>query len=134
MGGWIGIGLVEVEEINRMGHGAAVQLSYARAVREVCLFARPKLLIVDGNVGVSGYPSRQLIEARADSRYFTVAAASMVAKRYRDLLMDDLAQAHPLYEWGKNHGYGTPEHVAALRKHGMSPLHREQASSTALRA
>jgi ribonuclease HII len=132
-GGIVGVGEASVEEINSLGHTAALQLSYKRAVREATLFQRPKLLLVDGDFGVDGYPGPQRIAPKMDANNFLCAAASIIAKVYRDLEMDDLAKQFPTYKWESNRGYGTKEHVEALNKYGLSPLHREKAAHTALR-
>lgn len=132
-GGIVGVGESSVEEINSLGHTAALQLSYKRAVREATLFERPKLLLVDGDFGVDGYAGPQRIAPKMDASNFLCAAASIIAKVYRDLEMDDLAKQFPTYKWDSNRGYGTKEHVQALNKYGLSPLHREKAAHTALR-
>ena len=132
-GGIVGVGESSVEEINSLGHTAALQLSYKRAVREATLFERPKLLLVDGDFGVDGYAGPQRIAPKMDANNFLCAAASIIAKVYRDLEMDDLAKQFPTYKWDSNRGYGTKEHVQALNKYGLSPLHREKAAHTALR-
>ena len=132
-GGIVGVGEATVEEINHLGHMPALQLAYKRAVREATLFARPKLLIVDGDFGVDGYPGPQRIMPKADANNFLCAAASIIAKVYRDLEMDDLSRQYPSYKWESNRGYGTKDHIAALSKFGLSPLHREKAAHTALR-
>jgi ribonuclease HII len=62
---------------------------------------------------------------KAERTCASVAAASVLAKCERDALMASLAGAHPLYAWAENKGYGSAEHVAALRAHGPSPLHRQ---------
>ncbi len=59
-----------------------------------------------------------------DNKFVSIAAASILAKHHRDALMEALAQAHPAYKWDKNKGYLTAEHIAALRAHGLCPLHR----------
>ena len=61
---------------------------------------------------------------RGDSRSLSIAAASIIAKTHRDALMDELDRAHPGYGFSRHKGYGTPEHQAALRRLGVSPIHR----------
>jgi ribonuclease HII len=65
-----------------------------------------------------------IAEPRADARYLCVAAASILAKVARDRMMIEAAGRYPAYGWERNKGYGTPEHLAALRRFGPSPLHR----------
>jgi len=132
-GGIVGVGEASVEEINALGHMAALQLSYKRAVREATALQRPKLLLVDGDFGVDGYPGPQRIAPRMDANNFLCAAASIIAKVCRDKEMDTLAKQFPAYKWESNKGYGTKEHVEALGRHGMTSLHREKAAQTALR-
>ena len=59
-----------------------------------------------------------------DAKIFAIAAASIIAKEHRDRLMREAAQRHPHYGWERNMGYGTKEHLTALRSHGPTPLHR----------
>jgi ribonuclease HII len=69
---------------------------------------------------------------KADAHVPAVSAASLVAKAYRDALMQDLHATYPHFGWDANAGYGTPAHLAALRLHGPSPLHRMVFVATAL--
>ncbi len=62
---------------------------------------------------------------KADRDYVQVAAASILAKVYRDKMMERLALQYPMYKWEKNAGYGTKEHMDAIREHGITPLHRK---------
>ena|SRR3990167_4996928 len=132
-GGEIGIGIAPVSLINQIGHKAALQAAYRQATEAVCTSGYPTLLIVDGDVGVDGYPKPQRIVPKADADYFIVAAASIIAKLYRDDLMLELDLKHPAYGWRTNVGYGTPAHIDALRRMGPCAEHREKAVKTALR-
>jgi len=95
------------------------------AMREAVLLLhpRPDCVVVDA-VALRGLDVPVVAEPRADQRYRCVAAASIVAKVARDRLMTDLARSHPGYGWERNKGYATPQHLAALRRLGASPLHR----------
>ena len=95
------------------------------AMREALLALRPGpgCAIVDA-VRLVGLPYPVVAENHADERYLCVAAASIVAKVERDARMVELASAHPGYGWQRNKGYGTREHLAALREIGPSPCHR----------
>lgn len=89
---------------------------------------QPISIIVDGmlnfdNLGVDDYQIKT--EIKADSKYQTVMAASIIAKNYRDDLMKKLHLLHPQYNWIKNVGYGSARHIAAIVEHGLSPLHRK---------
>lgn len=132
-GGEIGVGVVESSELNAKGHSWAVKESFRRATRQMVVGGYPKVLLVDGEYGVDGYGQCQQCEPKADDRYFLVAAASILAKQYRDDQMDVLHQKYPEYGWKKNRGYGTPEHIQALRTHGTCPEHRDAACGTVLR-
>ena len=70
----------------------------------------------------SGLPPKAIIGG--DNKVISIAAASIIAKVYRDELMCRLHKAHPLYNFAKHKGYGTAEHCEAIVKHGLSPLHR----------
>jgi ribonuclease HII len=131
----VGVGEASVEEINTRGHSWSLMESYRRALREaVPGTERPKLLIVDGNSGVDGYAGPQKIEPKADAHYFPVAVASVLAKQLRDGIMDALAAKYPVYGWERGRGYGTREHVEAIRAHGTCPEHRNKAVESALRS
>jgi ribonuclease HII len=83
---------------------------------------------VDGNLTPHGRRQEWRWKARAvvggDAIEPCISAASIIAKEHRDRLMRDLALAHPHYGWERNAGYGTAEHLAALRSHGATPHHR----------
>ncbi|MET0250948.1 MAG: ribonuclease HII, partial [Novosphingobium sp.] len=87
-------------------------------------------VLVDGNLTPHGrrpewrWPARPIV--RGDALVPCISAASIVAKEHRDRLMREHARAHPQYGWERNAGYGTPEHLAALRRHGPTPLHRRR--------
>jgi len=88
---------------------------------------KPILIIVDGNLKFDSecldvYTIRT--EVKADAKFPTVMAASIIAKNYRDGLMHSLDKIHPEYGWIKNVGYGSAAHIASIRKHGLSSLHR----------
>jgi ribonuclease HII len=84
----------------------------------------PELLLVDGNrfKKYKNIPHECIIEG--DGKYLSIAAASILAKTYRDELMKNLAKQYPHYGWERNMGYGTEIHRDAIEKYGYSPLHR----------
>jgi ribonuclease HII len=117
----VGVGIATVEEIDRYNIFWATMLAMTRAVEAVGI--EPGTVLVDGNRCPDWrYPSKAIVGGDAKSR--SIAAASIVAKVTRDRMMAEYAEAHPHYGWVTNKGYGTPEHVAALDVHGLTPLHR----------
>ena len=125
-----GIGVVDVETIDRLNIFQATMLAMAQAVDRLCqaLGNDPREVLVDGNLTPAGRRSEWRWPARAivggDALEPCISAASIIAKTYRDRLMREAAQAHPHYGWERNKGYGTKDHIEALRRHGPSPLHR----------
>ena len=118
----VAIGAASVEEIDAINILQASHLAMIRAVAG--LSAPPDHLLIDGN----RLPRDLTIPAEAivkgDARSVSIAAASVVAKVWRDRIMVDLAQQHPGYGWERNAGYPTKDHLAALRNLGPTPHHR----------
>lgn len=125
-----GIGLVDVAEIDRINIFQATMQAMTLAVERLvqALGVDPALVLVDGNLTPVGrrlewrWPARAIVGG--DGKEACIGAASILAKEYRDRLMLQAAQDHPQYGWQRNKGYGTPDHLAALREHGPCPLHR----------
>lgn len=88
------------------------------------LSPQPEFLIVDGNrfKPLENIPHETII--KGDAKYLSIAAASILAKTYRDEYMDRIHEEYPMYNWKKNKGYPTKEHRAAIEKYGPSPYHR----------
>lgn len=126
-----GLGVIEPQEIDRLNILVATMHAMTRAVAELVrrLGREPDAILIDGNMIPAGRcPEWRWPQARAivggDALEPAISAASIVAKEWRDRLMCEAAQAHPHYGWEKNKGYGTAEHMEALRSHGPTPLHR----------
>ncbi len=125
-----GIGVVSVEEIDRLNIFGATMLAMARATHLLCeaLGAEICQALIDGNLTPHGrlpewrWPARAIVGG--DGKEQAIGAASIIAKQYRDRLMVAAAQEHPHYGWESNKGYGSKQHLEALRIHGPSPLHR----------
>lgn len=120
----VAVGLASPAEIDALGIGRANELAMRRALeglREASL--EPDLLVIDA-VHLPGAGVEQRSYVRGDQRVAAIAAASIVAKVARDRFMDLLHRLFPYYGFDEHHGYGTAAHLAALRRHGPSPVHR----------
>jgi ribonuclease HII len=118
----LGIGIVDVAELDRIGLTAANDLAMARAIS--ALPVRADYALVDGKRMPKGLPVACEAIIKGDAKSLSIAAASIVAKVTRDHLMADLARAHPHYGWETNAGYGTRAHQQGLAAHGITPHHR----------
>lgn len=117
----VGVGIASVEEVDTLNIYWARMLAMTRAVD--ALGMNPEMVLVDGNRCPRWErPSVAIVAGDAKSR--SIAAASIVAKVTRDRIMADHARAWPGYGWETNKGYPTPEHCAALKALGATPLHR----------
>ncbi len=117
------VGVVTPEEIDRINILNASFLAMHRALD--ALSVRPEAVIVDGN---RFKPYRDLPYAtivKGDGKYQAIAAASILAKTFRDDYMDRLAEEYPNYGWHSNKGYPTREHREGIRLHGITPYHRK---------
>lgn len=119
----IGIGQASAAEIDEFNILQATFMAMQRAVDALPL--KPEKALLDGNRAPRSfsYPVRTVI--KGDGRSYSIAAASIAAKVYRDRLMAELAQRYPGYGFEKNAGYGTAAHIAGLQKYGLIPEHRK---------
>ncbi len=117
----VGIGAASVREIERVNILRATTLAMERALR--ALSTVPDHVVVDG-LPVRGLSRGHEAVVGGDGRVHSIACASIVAKVTRDRLMRRLASRYPAYGWATNVGYGTPQHLQALREFGPSPHHR----------
>lgn len=125
-----GIGVVDVEAIDRLNIFQATMWAMTTAVARLVavLGGDPDAVLVDGNLTPQGrhpewrWPARAIVGGDGSER--CISAASILAKEHRDRLMRAYHHDHPHYGWARNMGYGTPEHLAALRQYGPTPLHR----------
>lgn len=117
------VGIVTAEEIDRINILNASILAMHRALDQ--LKVRPEAIIVDGNrfKPYGGLPSTTIV--KGDGKYLSIAAASILAKTYRDDYMDQLAEDYPAYDWKSNKGYPTRKHREAIRLYGITPFHRK---------
>lgn len=119
---------VTAEEIDRINILNASILGMQRALDK--LHVRPQHIIVDGNKWKPYIPEGEVLEISArtvvkgDGKYLSIAAASVLAKTYRDEYMLRLHDEYPQYHWNTNMGYPTKAHYEAIRKYGITPYHR----------
>ena len=114
---------VSVEEIDSVNILNASIYGMQRAVRK--LIAKPEFLLIDGNRFKPFDEYRYECIVKGDAKYASIAAASVLAKTYRDEHMRRLAEEFPQYGWERNMGYPTKEHVEAIIRFGYSPYHRK---------
>lgn len=118
-----GIGVIDHQEIDRINILKASFKAMHQAI--AALGTTPSLLLIDGN-RFSAYPSiPHQCFVKGDGRFASIAAASILAKTYRDQLMQELHQEFPQYGWDQNKGYGTAAHRKAIETHGLCTYHRK---------
>ena len=117
------VGVVTPEEIDKINILNASFLAMHRALDQ--LKVRPEAIIVDGNrfKPYQELPFTTIV--KGDGKYLSIAAASILAKTYRDDYMLSLAEKYPQYDWQSNMGYPTKKHREAIRQYGITPFHRK---------
>ncbi len=124
------VGVIEPAQIDEINILAATMEAMCQAVARLCegLGADPQETLIDGNMTPHGrakdwrWPARAIVGG--DGTQPCISAASIIAKEYRDRIMIKAAKDHPEYGWESNKGYGSRQHMEALRIHGPTPLHR----------
>ena len=116
------VGTVSPAEIDRINILNASILAMHRAID--ALSVSPEYLLVDGNRFKPYRDVPHTTVVKGDGKYLSIAAASILAKTYRDDYMDRLHEEYPCYGWQKNKGYPTQEHRKAITEHGTTPYHR----------
>ena len=119
----LGIGQSSVREIDKLGIRVATELSMIRALKK--LKEKPSEIIVDGPLLLRPWNGNQKNIIKGDSKFISIASASIVAKVYRDILMERLEKKYPGYLISKNKGYGTKEHFSLIKENGITNLHRK---------
>ena len=117
------VGIVTPEEIDKINILNASILAMHRALDQ--LKVRPEAIIIDGNrfKPYNNIPHTTIV--KGDGKYLSIAAASILAKTYRDDYMNRLAEEYPQYDWFSNKGYPTKKHRDAIRQYGITPYHRK---------
>lgn len=116
------VGVVTPEEIDRINILNASFLAMHRAIDQLKL--RPEHLLIDGNRFKKYQDVPHTTVVKGDGKYMSIAAASVLAKTYRDDYMNSLAKEYPQYDWASNKGYPTRKHREAIRIFGVTPYHR----------
>ena len=117
-----GVGVVTAQEIDEINILNASFLAMHRALDQLKI--RPELLLIDGNRFNPYKKVKHVCVVGGDAKYQSIAAASILAKTTRDMMMEQYAEQYPVYKWKKNKGYPTPEHKQAIADYGTTPLHR----------
>ncbi len=123
--GIYGVGIVEPQEVDKLGLSKANQLAFKRALSDLDI--RPDLVFIDGKDKIEkkntlNIPFRTLI--KGDSLIPEISCASIIAKVIRDRIMDDYAEDYPQYSFDEHKGYGTTKHHQAIKKFGVTKIHR----------
>ena len=118
-----GIGVVTAPEIDAINILKASFLAMHRAIEQ--LKVQPQALLIDGNRFTPYKEIPFTCMVKGDGRFLSIAAASILAKTYRDDYMLQLAEEYPSYGWQQNKGYPTRAHREAISKHGITPYHRQ---------
>ncbi len=117
------VGIVTADEIDKINILNASILAMHRALDQLKL--RPEYIIVDGNRFKKYGEIPYTTIVKGDGKYLSIAAASVLAKTYRDDYMNELAEQYPQYDWKNNKGYPTKKHRLAIKEYGITPFHRK---------
>ena len=125
------IGIATVVEIDRLNILQATLVAMHRAITG--LTVTPELCLVDGNKPIPNLDIPQQTLVKGEDLSISIAAASILAKVWRDRLMIELGEIYPLYHLANHKGYGTAQHLMAIEKHGITPEHRQSFSPCRVR-
>jgi len=117
------IGQASAQEIDEINILEASFLAMKRAIEK--LKVKPDMVLIDGNRLPKNFCCKTKCVIKGDALSLSISAASVMAKVYRDRLMQDMALEYPGYGFEKNAGYGTKEHIEGLKKYGVTPEHRK---------
>lgn len=117
-----GVGIIDQKEIDRINILNATKEGLTMAVKELSI--KPDLIIVDAltKIDTNGIDYRSIV--KGDAKCYSISAASIIAKVTRDRIMRQWDEVYPQYGFAKHKGYGTAEHIAAIKEYGLCPLHR----------
>ena len=117
------VGVASVKEIDEKNILNATFEAMKRAILNTGI--KPDLVLIDGNRVPKNFDYQAKAVVKGDAKSYSISAGSIMAKVYRDKLMEDMAKVYPNYGFEKNAGYGTKEHIEALKKYGITPEHRK---------
>ena len=120
------IGIATVAEIDDLNILQATLLAMRRAIMGLAI--TPELCLIDGNKSIPDLDISQQTIIKGEDKSISIAAASILAKVWRDRLTIELAEIYPMYHLAKNKGYGTAQHLMAIEKYGITPEHRQSFS------
>ncbi|MCY7338295.1 MAG: ribonuclease HII [Chamaesiphon sp.] len=120
------IGTATVAEIDDLNILQATLLAMRRAIKGLAI--TPELCLIDGNKSIPDLDIPQQTLVKGEDKSVSIAAASILAKVWRDRLTIELAEIYPMYHLAKNKGYGTAQHLMAIEKYGITPEHRQSFS------
>lgn len=117
-----GVGIIDQKEIDRINILNATKEGLTMAVKELSI--RPDLIIVDAltKIDTDGIPYKSIV--KGDAKCYSISAASIIAKVTRDRIMRQWDEVYPQYGFIQHKGYGTAQHIAAIKQYGLCPLHR----------
>lgn len=119
----IGIGEASAKEIDEINILNASFLAMKRAIDKANV--KPNMVLIDGNREPKDFDYKTKAVIKGDAKSYSISGASILAKVYRDRLMEDMAKKYPYYGFEKNAGYGTKAHIEGLEKYGITPEHRK---------
>lgn len=121
------VGIIDESKIDEINILEATKLGLTTSVKE--LKVKPDIILVDAltKIDTCGIPYRSII--KGDALSYSIAAASIIAKVTRDRIMLEYDKIYPEYNFAKNKGYGTSYHIAAIKEHGLCPIHRRSFTS-----
>jgi len=119
----LGIGEASAKEIDEINILNASFLAMKRALDKACQ-NKPEMVLVDGNREPKTFGCAVRAVVKGDAKSYSISAASILAKVYRDRLLEKMAEQYPGYGFEKNAGYGTKAHIEGLKKYGITPEHR----------
>ena len=118
----VGVGMADINEIEELNILGATKLAMTRAVENLKI--KPDYVLIDGNQNVKTIEIEQKTLVSGDSKSLSIACASIIAKVTRDRLLRDMDEKYPEYGFAKHKGYGTKVHIEAIKKYGITDIHR----------